>query len=99
MLLELIQKAIGYGCNALDVEYEDGKQWVTAMYEVGNSGSGFSIAALDAAESRVLLQEMNNFKRRKYVSVEGIQYRLVISKYQSFMEWAYKIQFTEKRKG
>jgi len=32
MLIEFLEKALATGCDSIEIEYKDGKQWVTAFW-------------------------------------------------------------------
>jgi hypothetical protein len=99
MLLDLLQKALKSGCNAIEIEYKDGKKWVTALHEVAEGfGVGLGIASVksNSKQAKDLFKEMEELKKKKQIIVGGVKYRLVFSKYESFGEWAYKIKILAK---
>ncbi len=92
MLTEFLQKALAMGCDSIEIEYKDRKEWIFAF-----SGSvGCGIGCLDPAEAKPMFREMDDLKRKKEVTIGGVKYRLTFSRYESFGEWVYRIQMKEK---
>lgn len=95
MLVELLEKAVKSGSDCIEIEYKDGKQWVTALSDC----VGYSIGCLDSREAESLFKEMKELKKAKHVILGGGRYRLVFSQYESFGEWAHRIQIKMDRPG
>ena len=91
MLMEFLAKALAMGCDRIEIEHKDGKEWITACR--GCVGGG--IGCLDPEEAKPLFKEMDDLKRSKQVMIGGVKYRLVFSRYESFGEWVYRIQMKE----
>jgi hypothetical protein len=88
MLMEFLEKAVTMGCDSIEIEYKDYKEWVTAFWDC----VGVGIACLDSGEVKPVFKEMDDLKKRKYVILGGASYRLVFSRYKSFGEWTYRIK-------
>lgn len=91
MLMEFLEKALAMGCNAIEIEYKDRKEWITAFWDCVGCGIG----CLDPDEAKPILKDMDDLKRRKEVIIGGARYRLVFSQHESFGEWVYRIQMKE----
>lgn len=91
MLVKFFEKALQIGTNAIEMEYKDGKEWVMAFrYNVG-----FGIGCLDVKEGRLLLKEMEEMKKKRWMTLAGKTYCLAFSEYESFGEWVYRIEMKE----
>src|ERR1700737_4574262 len=88
MLMEFLEKAVTLGCDAIEIEYKDHKEWVMAFWDCVACGIG----CLDSREAKSLFKEMDALKKRKRVILGGVSYRLVFSRYESFGEWVYRIE-------
>lgn len=86
MLMEAIEKTIEMGGNAVEIEYKDRKQWITALQDQGGFGVGFGIASVpsNSKQSEHLFADMDRLKKKKEIIVGGIKYRLAFSRYESF---------------
>jgi hypothetical protein len=94
MLMEFLEKAVAAGCDSLEIEYKDGKEWVFAF-----SGClGCGLGCLDSEEAKPLFKEMDDLERKKEVNMGGVTYRLTFSRYESFGEWVYRIQMRERNR-
>jgi hypothetical protein len=94
MLTEFLEKAAAIGCNEIEIEYKDRKEWIT-----GFRGSvGWGIGCLDSDKAKAIFKDMEELKRRKEVTMGGTQYQLAFSRYESFGEWVYRIQMKEMQK-
>jgi hypothetical protein len=82
MLMEFLEKALATGCDSIEIEYKDGKEWVTAF----SDRLGCGIGCLDADEAKPMFKEMDDLKRKKEVTIGGVRYRLAFSRYESFGE-------------
>jgi hypothetical protein len=91
MLIEFLEKAHAMGCESIEIEYKDGKRLITACQ--GNLGMG--IGWVKEVEAKLLFEKIDALKK-KQVSIGGAQYRLVVSRYQSFDEWVWRIQMKQK---
>jgi hypothetical protein len=92
-LLEcLATETIGLAADALEVEYKDGFEEVFA-----NSGPiGFCIARYESSsQEAVRLREacdrLTRQKRPRRISVDGLQYDLRCTTYESFGEYAFQL--------
>ena len=92
MLEELLKKAIVIGAERIEIEHKDGVEWVTAC----RGAVGVGIANLDKAEWETVFQEMTELKKKRKVLLDNKQYFLGFSKYESFGEWVYVIEFHEQ---
>ncbi len=91
MLMELLEKALAMGCNAIEIEYKDRKEWITAFRDCVGCG----IECLDPDEAKPIFKDMDTLKRRKEATIGGARYRLVFSQHENFGEWIYRIQMKE----
>jgi hypothetical protein len=81
-----------YWGNVLEIEYKDGKEWLTAMH----GPIGFGIACLSCEQAKPLFEEIDEFKKTKEINIAGTNYRLRFSKFESFGEWVYRIEMKGK---
>jgi hypothetical protein len=88
MLIEFLEKAVATGCDSIEIEHKDGKEWVTAFWD----RVGYGIGHLDPDEAKPMFKEMEDLKREKEVTIGGVRYRLAFSRYETFGEWVYRIQ-------
>jgi hypothetical protein len=88
MLMEFLEKAVTMGCDSIEIEYKDHKEWITAFADCVGCGIG----CLDSGEAKSVFEEMDDLKKRKHVILGGASYRLAFSRYESFGEWVYRIQ-------
>jgi hypothetical protein len=79
------------GTDSIEIEYKDGKEWVTACRDC----VGVGIGALDREEAKRVFKEMDNLKKQKEVTIGGVKYRLAFSRYESFGEWVHRIRVKE----
>lgn len=91
MLIEFLEKALATGCDSIEIEYKDGKEWVTAFWDC----LGYGIGHLDPDEAKPLFKEMDDLKRKKEVTIGGVRYGLAFSRYESFGEWVYRIRIKQ----
>ena len=88
MLMKFLEKALAIGCDSIEIEYKDRKEWIFAF-----SGSvGCGIGCLDPDEAKPIFKEMDDLRKRKEVTIAGTKYRLALSRYESFGEWVHRIQ-------
>ena len=88
MLIEFLEEAVTLGCDALEIEYKDRKEWVFAF----KGAVGCGIGNLDPDEAKPLFKEMNELRKKKRAILGGVSYRLVFSRYESFGEWVHRIE-------
>src|SRR2546427_4685088 len=91
MLIEFLEKAVATGCDSIEIEYKDGKEWVTAFWD----RVGYGIGHLDSDEAKPMFKEIDDLKRKKEVTIGGVRYRLAFSRYESFGEWVYRIRIRQ----
>ena len=89
MLLNLIEDALRLDVGAIEIEYKDGEEWVTAFR--GNVGIG--IATFSWQEAEPVFEEFKALKRKKVITVAGTDYHLHFRKHESFGELVYRIVF------
>ena len=97
MLKEFLQKAVEMNADKIEVEYKDGQEFITALR--GYHGFGIGTLPANSKESEELFEEIYTLKKTKRVEINGISYRASVSRYEDFGEWAYRINFTEVKKG
>ena len=89
MLLEFLQKALELGCDEIEIEYEGGHEVVTAF----RGSFGIGIGSLKSGDaSTPFFDEIRDLKRKKRVTIKGTTYSATVSTYESFGEWAHRIQ-------
>ena len=91
MLIDFLEKAVATGCDSIEIEYKDGKEWVTAFWD----RVGYGIGHLDSDEAEPMFKEIDDLKRKKEVTIGGVRYRLAFSRYESFGEWVYRIRIRQ----
>ena len=72
MLIDFLEKAVATGCDSIEIEYKDGKEWVTAFWDC----IGYGIGHLDPDEAKPMFKEMDDLKRKKEVTISGVRYGL-----------------------
>jgi hypothetical protein len=95
MLIEFLEKALAMGCDSIEIEYKDGKEWVMAFWD----SVGYGIGCLDHDEAKPMFKEMDDLKRKKRVTIGGATYRLLFSRYESFGEWVFRIGMKMDKSG
>ncbi len=88
MLSEFMEKALEMGCDEIEIEYKDRHELITAF----QGSFGIGIGSVISREAAPLFDEIKELKRKKRVTIRGTSYRVIISTYESFGEWAYRIQ-------
>jgi hypothetical protein len=67
MLVEFLEKAVTMGCDAIEIEYKDHKEWVTAFSDCVGCGIG----CLDSGEAKSIFKEMDDLKKKKHIILSG----------------------------
>jgi hypothetical protein len=95
MLVEFLEQGLMIGGDSIEMEYEDGKLWITVFRDC----LGVSIGSLksNSDETRALFKEMKALRKRKGVTIGGVRYRLIFSEQESFGETMYQIQIQETK--
>lgn len=88
MLMQFLEKALAMGCDSIEIEYKDRKEWITAFRD----RLGYGIGHMDPNQAQPMFKEMADLKKKKYVIIGGAKYRLVFSRYESFGEWVHRIR-------
>jgi hypothetical protein len=91
MLMDFLEKALAAGCDSIEIEYKDGKEWIMALSDC----VGYGIGCLDPDAAKPLFKEMGDLKKKKEITIAGIKYRLAFSLQESFGEWVYQIHMKE----
>jgi hypothetical protein len=91
MLSEFLVKALEMGCDEIEIECKDRNELITAS----RGSLGLGIGCVSTKEAGPLLETIRELKRRKRVMIGGTSYRVTISTYESFAEWAHRIQLKE----
>ncbi len=87
----LAAEAIRRGADLLDVEYKDGYEEVVAAKD--GVGHGIARFRSSSPEAVTLREELHRIaKRKQRVTVDGSQYELRGSIYESFGEDAFRVQ-------
>ena len=89
MLSDFLQKAISLNADRLEIEYKDGEEWITAF----RGDMGLGIGSVDSRQRDKLIEELEQFRKSKRVTLLGKEYRLKFSEYESFGETVYEIQW------
>jgi len=91
----LAAEAIRRGADLLDVEYKDGYEDVVAAK--GGVGHGIARFRSSSPEAVTLREELHRIAKRKHrITVDGSQYELRGSVYESFGEDAFRVQLRER---
>ena len=91
MLVEVLEKAVSLGGSSVEIEYRDGKEYITVF----RGDIGYGIACLDSKDAKSLFKEMDGLRKEKRAVLCGAPHRLVFSRYESFGEWVHQIQIKE----
>ncbi len=91
MLVKVLEKAVSLGGSSVEIEYRDGKEYITVF----RGDIGYGIACLDSKDAKPLFKEMDVLRKEKRVVLCGSPYRLAFSRYESFGEWVHQIQIKE----
>jgi hypothetical protein len=94
VLAKFLEKALIAGGDSIEIEYKDGKEWVTACRDC----VGFGIGSLDSDEAKLMFKELDDLKKKKELTIGGVKYRLAFSRYESSGEWVQRIQIKEMRR-
>jgi hypothetical protein len=89
MLSEFLQKAISLNADKLEIEYKDGEEWITAFR--GDTGVG--IGSVDSTQSDKFIEDLEQFRKSKRLTLLGKVYRLRFYEYESFGETVYEIRW------
>jgi hypothetical protein len=89
MLSDYLQKAMSLNADRLEIEYKDGKEWITAFR--GNMGLG--IGSVDSTERDKLFEDLEQLRKSKRITILGNEYRLSFSEYESFGETVYEMRW------
>jgi hypothetical protein len=93
MLLGFLEKAVTMGCDSIEIEYKDHKEWVTAF----SGPVGCGIGCLDSGEAKFVFKELDELKKANRAVLCGTVYKLAFSRYESFGEWVHRIQLRADR--
>lgn len=88
MLNDYLGQVICAGGDALEIEYKDAKEWLTAF----NGSFGIGLGCLTSIEAKPLFAEMAVLKKTRRIIVDGRTYRLRFAKRESFGEWVHRIE-------
>jgi hypothetical protein len=91
VLSEFLEKAVELGCYEIEVEYKDQHELITAF----QGSFGIEIGSVISQEAAPLFDDIKDLKRKKSVTIRGTTYRVTVSTYESFGEWAHRIQLKE----
>jgi hypothetical protein len=87
----LAAEAIRRGASLLDIEYKEGYEDVVAAQ--GRVGYGIARFRSSSPEAITLREELHRIAKRKHrITVDGCQYELRGSIYESFGEDAFRVQ-------
>ncbi len=89
MLINLFEEVHRLGAEAFEIEYKDGKEWVTAF----RGSVGIGIASFSCQEAEPLFAEFKALKRKKVITIAGIEHRVRFREYESFGERVYRVEF------
>ena len=88
MLTKFLEQVIQAGGNALEIEYRDGKEWVTAF----RGPVGVGIGCLTPDEAKPLFKEMASLRKNSRITLSGKTHRLHVAGRESFGELVYRIE-------
>jgi hypothetical protein len=61
MLMKFLKKGLAMGCDSIEIEYKDRKEWIFAF-----SGSvGYGIGCLDPDEAKSMFKEIDDLRKQK----------------------------------
>ena len=98
ILARLVAIAVEHDADGLEIEYDDGYEEVCAI----KGSFGVGIARLDSSgeESRLLRDQLNAIKRKGIkVNINDATFRLKVSTYYTFGEWAYRVKIQAEQKN
>jgi hypothetical protein len=88
----LATEAIGVAANTLEVEYKDGFEEVLAISgPIGFCIARFESSSQEAVRLREACDRLSRQKRPRRISVDGLEYGLRCSTYDSFGEAAFRL--------
>ena len=97
ILDSLVAKAIQQGADALEIEYNDGREEICAIK--GNIGFGIASIESSSDDAATLRKQVAGIgKKGKIIAVHGAAYHLTVKKYDSFGETAFRVRI-ERRDG
>jgi hypothetical protein len=96
-LEEFLEKCVRAGADAIEMEYNAGYEELYA--KEGNVGFGARIPS-SSPEAALLRQELHGMarKKRQRMVVDGVEYELRASTYDSFGETAYRVKIIPAKK-
>ena len=91
VLAELVAQAVTCGADSLEVEYADGCEEVCAMK--GEYGFGIAMLPSGSEEATALRDELHAIgKRGKTIGTPAGDFRVTVSRHESFGETAYRVR-------
>ncbi len=95
VLADIVARAIGLGADAVEVEYKDRHEEITAMK--GNVGFGIGDLPSESAEAAALRDELWKMRRKvTTIRVSGVEYKLKVSVFDSFGETAFRLEIGKR---
>ena len=87
-LLDYLEKAAALGAESVEIECEDGREWITAF----RGKTSIEIGSESAERSAALLAEIEMLIKQRVVALSGQRYRLSMSERESFGETVYLVR-------
>src|SRR3974390_2061159 len=91
MLSDFLQKTVSLNADRLEIEYEDGEEWITAF----RSDMGVGIGSVDSTQRDKLFEELEQFRKSKRGTLLGKVNRLRFSVYESYGETVYEMRWKQ----
>ncbi len=98
ILSKLVTIAVEHDADGIEIEYKDGYEEVCAI----KGSLGVGIARLDSSgeEARSLRGQLHALKRKSAnMDINGATFRLKVSTYNNFGEWAYRVKIQAEQKN
>jgi hypothetical protein len=92
MLTAFLQKAIELNADSLEIEYKDGEELVTAFH----GSLGFGIGSVGSEKRDELFEDLEQLRKSRRATVQGVVYRLSFSETESFGETVYRIRWKQE---
>ena len=93
MLEKFLKTAVEMDAEMLEIDYKDGQERVCALR--GPTGVSIGSVPSNTRESEALFESIEALRKRKQVSIGGTKWRVAVSEYESFGQWAHRIKLTK----
>jgi hypothetical protein len=93
VLEKFLKAAVELDAEMLEIDYKDGQERVCALR--GPTGVGIGTVPSNTRESEALFESIEALRKKKQVSIDGTKFRVSVSEYESFGQWAHRIKLTK----